>query len=150
MKAREFQYLASNLAEYGRSPSQYRTAISRTYYAAYNRSVELLENSNITIDKSAEGHQQVYLYFNNSGNKELQEVAQKLSGLRVKRNRADYRLDNPDVESKKNAKLTVQDTERILKTLDRVFSGKDSDQIVAAIRDYRRKTSGKKMGDPGS
>ena len=43
MKPKEFQDLALRLAEHGLFPSDFRTAISRSYYAVYNFGISLLK-----------------------------------------------------------------------------------------------------------
>lgn len=50
MNPREFQQLASKLAN-GNSPAEFRTAISRGYYAAYNVGVEALEQMGFRISE---------------------------------------------------------------------------------------------------
>ena len=108
MNPKEFQYLASGLVEKnGAFPSEYRTAISRSYYAVYNIGISLLNEMGFTIPKRIDAHVLMRRHFNNSGNIELIEAAEKINNLKTKRKHADYDLDRPDVEKKHNAKAIV-------------------------------------------
>jgi len=74
MNPREFQQLASKLAN-GNSPAEFRTAISRAYYAAYNVGVEVLEQMGFRISEGPAGHGEVRHHLNNSGDIEMMRVA---------------------------------------------------------------------------
>jgi uncharacterized protein (UPF0332 family) len=143
MNPKEFQYLASGLAEHGTSPSEFRTAISRAYYAAFNLGFNLLNELGLTIANNHEAHKQVYYHFNNSGDSDLIEVATKIDDLRTKRNHADYHLDRPDVEKQHNAKMYVYSADRLIKTMEKQCKGKNRSQIIKAMKDWRKKTSPK-------
>lgn len=140
MNPKEFQYLASGLVEKnGAFPSEYRTAISRSYYAVYNLGINLLKEMDFTIPKRLNAHVFMPRYFNNSGDSDLIEVATKIDDLRTKRNHADYDLDRHDVEKKHNAKAIVHLAARLIKTMEKQCTGENRSQIIKSIKDWRKK-----------
>ena len=139
MDSRQFQFLASRLAEHGAYPAEFRTAISRSYYAVFHFGLDLLCGMGFSIPQNHVAHEQVYRHLNNSGDIALVKVATKMSELRTKRNHADYRLDRSDVESKENAKMFVQSAERIIETMKKYCQGKDRNQILKNINDWKNR-----------
>ena len=59
MNPKEFQHLAFRLAEHGEFPSEFRTAISRSYYAVFNLGVILLKELGFTIPNNQYAHEEV-------------------------------------------------------------------------------------------
>jgi len=141
MKPRDFHHLALRLAEHGTSPPEFRTAISRAYFAVFNLGVELLEDMGFSIPKNAEGHKDLYLYFANSGDADIPNVANQLNNLRTKRNHADYRLAWRDIERQETAKLYAHNAGRMIDTLNSICSGKRRDQMIQSIQEWRQKIS---------
>ena len=141
MNPKDFQQLALGLAEHGAFPSEFRTAISRAYYAAFNLGFNLLNELDLTIANNHEAHKQVYYHFNNSEDSELIEVATKIDFLRTKRNHADYHLDRNDVENKQNAKAHVYLADRLINTMEKKLNGKNSNKIIKSMKKWRNKTS---------
>lgn len=142
MNPKEFQYLASGLVEKnGAFPSEFRTAISRSYYAVYNLGINLLKEMGFSIPKKSEAHEEMRRHFNNSGDIELIEAAEKIKDLKTKRKHADYDLDRPDVEKKQNAKAIVHSAARLVKTMEKQCTGENRSQIIKSIQDWRKKTS---------
>lgn len=118
MQPRQFQYLAERLAEHGAYPAEFRSAISRAYYAAFHLGLNLLGEMGFAIVQNQHAHTEVYRHLNNSGDTELLGAANKMNDLRTKRNHADYELDRPDVEQKKNAKMLVHQAARLIETIE--------------------------------
>ena len=141
MNPKEFQYFASGLVEHGVFASEFRTAISRSYYAVYNLGISLLKEMDFIIPVDSNAHKAVYYHFNNSGDSLLIEVATKIDDLRTKRNHADYDLDRPYVEKKQNAKAIVHSADRLIQTMEKQCTGKNRSQIIKSIQDWRKKTS---------
>ena len=83
MNPKEFQYFASGLVEHGVSASEFRTAISRSYYAVYNLGINLLKEMDFSIPKKSEAHEEMRRHFNNSGDVDLIEVAEKIKDLKT-------------------------------------------------------------------
>jgi len=139
MNPKEFQHLALRLAEHGAFPSEFRTAISRAYYAVYHIGINLLKELGFTIANNDQAHKQVYYHFNNSGDSELIEVATKIDDLRTQRNHADYHLERDDVEKKHNAKTHAHSADRLIKTMEKQCNGENRSQIIKSIEDWRKK-----------
>lgn len=139
MKPREFEYLAARLAERGTHPSEFRTAISRAYYAVYNVGVELLREMGVTPIEGPGGHGDVRRYFNYSGNSDVKKVASQMADLAASRVHADYHLDRNDVENKKKAKALVHQATRMIETLTKCCTGQRRDQIIKSIQELDRK-----------
>jgi len=141
MDPREFLKVASDLvALAGATPARIRTGINRAYYAAYNTGVELLIEMGCRIEKGPGGHGAVWKRLNNSGDAEVEKAGSQLWDLQGKRIKADYRLDNTDVEDQKTAQADVELARRIIRILDGCRNGSKRTQIIEAIRDWERKT----------
>ena len=139
MNPREFQHLASRLAEKGNFPSEFRTAISRSYYAVYNVGVELLKGMGFSPKEGPGGHGDVSDHFNYSGEPAVTRVASQMIDLAARRRHADYKLRRNDVEKKLTAVTLVHQAERMIETLDKTCFGDKREQIIESIRDWKRK-----------
>ena len=137
MEPRQFQYLAERLAEHGAYPAEFRSAISRAYYAAFHLGLNLLREMGFPIVQNQHAHEEVYRHLNNSCDGELVRAASKMNDLRTKRNHADYKLDRSDVEEKKNAKMIVHQAARLIETIERRCNSESRSQIIEAIQDWR-------------
>lgn len=132
MDAKQFQLL-------GCFPAEFRSAISRAYYAAYHVGLEFLNKMGFSISKNSEAHDAVCWHFNNSGDEDLKKIATKIGELRAKRNQADYQLNRTDVESKENAKLYVMSAGRIIESIEKCSKVKDSKLITEKIQSLKEK-----------
>ena len=141
MDPREFLKVAFELvAVAAATPARIRTGINRAYYAAYNTGVELLTGMGSRIPKNPAGHAAVWNRLSYSGDVEVVKAGSYLWDLQGKRIKADYRLDNTDVENQKTAQADVELARRIIQTLDTCRDGEKRTRIIAAIRDWERKT----------
>ena len=138
MDPREFLKVASELVA-GATPARIRTGINRAYYAAYNAGVEVLTEMGCTIEEGPGGHGEVRMRLNNSGDAEIEKAGSQLWDLQGKRIKADYRLDNTDVEDQKTAQADVELARRIIQILDACRSGSRRTQVIQAIKDWERK-----------
>ena len=144
MDPRDFLKTAKNLLKNDR-PANCRTVFNRSYYAAYNVGVDLLEDSGIRINKNATGHGQVNNYLGNCGVREIEEIQSKLTNLANQRIKADYRLSERTVEKIKNAEKAVMTSEDIIKTFELFYSNTGKKKISNGIKVYNQKikTAGK-------
>jgi len=122
-------------------PVNCRTAINRSYYAAYNVAVNLLGKSGVIVPKSGAGHGKVGKCLGNCGIKSLEEAQSKLSNLYSDRIKADYRLTNKAVEKKANAFKAVFRSEELIKTFDKYNSKEKRKKISEGIKIYNQKIS---------
>lgn len=89
MNPRDFLQVAVKLSK-GGTAAEYRTAISRAYYAAYHVGVEFLRGMDCHISEGPSGHGEVSRDFNNCGDSELSIAGSQLTVLHGKRIIADY------------------------------------------------------------
>jgi hypothetical protein len=136
----DFLRLAKDLLNKDK-PINCRTAINRSYYAAYNVAVNLVEKSHVIIPKSGAGHGEVGRCLGNCGIKALEEAQSKLLFLHNDRIKADYRLTNKAVEKKDNALKAVLSSEILIKTFDRYNSKQKRKKIFEGIEIYNQKIS---------
>jgi hypothetical protein len=81
-----------------------RSAVSRAYYYAFHVCLQFVEGCGIPLPKSAEAHAKLIMCLKNCGNLDLHCAGIALNELRTARNIADYRLDDPEYEQRKNAR----------------------------------------------
>ena len=140
MDPRDFLNLANELLKDDK-PSNNRTAISRSYYAAYNVAVHLLEKSSANIQKNTSGHGEVKNYLGNCGIKDLEEAQSKLTALHGDRIKADYRLKEYKAEKKDNAVKAVLTSKLIIDTFDRYNSREKRKNLAKGVEIYEQKIS---------
>ena len=94
MTGREFLTLAKRLAGAG-TEADWRTAISRAYYAAFHVAREMLEDLRFTVPRAERAHIYLSRRLANSGHSQTQQAGTDLNALRGDRNHADYDLHRP-------------------------------------------------------
>jgi len=143
MDPHQFLIWAQGRAEHGAYPVEFRSAISRAYYAAFHVGHILLKKMGFDVVEGPEAHNDVYKHLNNSGDDELAKAASKMNDLRTKRNHADYYLNRPDVEKKKNARMLVQQAARLIETIEKRCHSEKRSEIIIAIQEWKDRLSGK-------
>ncbi len=123
------------------TPIYCRTAINRSYYAAYNVAVNLLEKSDVTLPKSGPAHGEVSRCLGNCGIQALKEAQSKLTNLYGDRIKADYKLTNKTVEKRANALKAVLSSENLIKTLGQYDSKEKRKKIFEGVEIYNQKLS---------
>jgi len=141
MEPRHFQYLAESLSEHGAFPAEFRSAISRAYYAAFHFGLDSLKKMGFPIAQNQDSHQAVYRHLNNSRDGELVKAASMMNDLRTRRNHADYELDRTDVEKQKNAKMLVRQSARLIEIIEKRCNSESRPQIIEAIQDWKSRVS---------
>lgn len=137
MDPHDFHSLAERLAG-GATAAEYRTAVSRAYYAAFNVGAAHLRNLGFVIGRGAAAHSEVQRCLANAGDPAVAAAASDLGDLHSSRNRADYQLDRVDVEKAANASAVVALAADLIRTLDEAFQGPRRQQLQAAIQTWRR------------
>jgi hypothetical protein len=138
MNPRDFLQTAKDLLKSDK-PAACRTAFNRSYYAAYNVGVDLLEKSGHKVSRTAKAHNKVTTYLNNCAIQELVEAQQKLVNLYSDRIKADYQLWPSHVEKINNAKLAVKRAEIVIQTFDSYSSASARQRIAKGINSYKHK-----------
>lgn len=111
MNPREYLDLADFLI--GRSESasdeaRFRTSISRSYYAIYSATIELIEGIGFKLRRDPGGHQKAIHFLANSGVPEAQELGRILDTLRDERNAADYDMSVRGIDRRAAVRAVVQ------------------------------------------
>ena len=137
MDFRKFLALADRLAQ-GTSQAEWRTAISRAYYAAFHVAAERVEQMGFRVPRKTE---QIHVYvarrFGNAGIANVSSAGSDLNDLRTDRNRADY--EKATVITAANAADSVDIARRIIAVLDDLRKDAAlSTQITEAIKKYER------------
>jgi uncharacterized protein (UPF0332 family) len=94
MNPRDFLSLAEALIT-ELSEADWRTAVSRGYYAAFHVARELLEACGFVVPRADQAHAYLQLRLVNCGHADVGEAGRDLGDLRRLRNHADYDLDQP-------------------------------------------------------
>ena len=87
----DFLALAVRLASLP-SEAEWRTGISRAYYATFHAARELLEDLGFRVPRADRAHTYLSMRLNNCGDPAVQAAAADLKALRDYRNLADYDL----------------------------------------------------------
>ena len=94
MSPREFLEVAGEWVN-GTREAEWRSAVSRAYYAAFHVARALLRACGFTVPQGDQAHAYLWLRLANSGHPDVQRAGNVLNTLRTMRNRADYDLDQP-------------------------------------------------------
>jgi uncharacterized protein (UPF0332 family) len=115
MNWRDFLLLATRLAA-GSIEADWRTAVSRAYYATFHVARRLFIDLKFTVLRADRAHQYLVFRLSNSGEAVVEQVGRDLDTLRRLRNRADY--DEIPALPKTQAVAAVQLAEGIIQVLD--------------------------------
>jgi uncharacterized protein (UPF0332 family) len=134
MNGRDFLGVARRLAS-GPEEADWRSAVSRAYYAAFHVGCELLAGLRFGVPQADRAHSFVYVRLNNCGDPAAVKAGATLFDLRRNRNRADYAI-----RTRFPATMAVQavgDAELVIQTLDGL-SRASLTRITDAIKLYER------------
>jgi uncharacterized protein (UPF0332 family) len=115
MNWRDFLSLAARLAT-GTTEAEWRTTVSRAYYAAFHIARRLLADLKFTVPRADRAHQYLVFRLSNCGESAVEQVGRDLDTLRRLRNRADY--DEVPALTQAQAAAAVQLAEGIIQLLD--------------------------------
>jgi len=130
MNWRDFLLLARRLAG-GASEAEWRSAVSRAYYAAFHVARSLLSDLKFTVPRADRAHQYQVFRLSNSGEAAVEQAGRDLDTLRRLRNRADY--DETPTLPQSQAAAAVQVAEGILQALDAARTEPTRTQIMNAM-----------------
>jgi uncharacterized protein (UPF0332 family) len=91
MNHRDFLHVADDLVT-GLTEADWRSAVSRAYYAAFHTGRLLLEQCGFAVPRAEQAHAYLWLRLANCGQVDLQNAGNDLNTLRQMRNQADYDL----------------------------------------------------------
>jgi uncharacterized protein (UPF0332 family) len=89
MNWRDFLSLAARVAA-DATEAEWRTAVSRAYYAAFHVARQVLTDLNFTVPRADRAHQYLVFRLSNCGESAVEQSGRDLETLRRLRNRADY------------------------------------------------------------
>jgi uncharacterized protein (UPF0332 family) len=135
MDPRDFLTLAKSLQS-GKAEAEWRTAISRSYYAGFHAARQLLLGWGFQIGRTDQAHVGITRRLAAASVVELATASRELSDLRSKRNAADYDLDR--VCRTELATRCVKMADLILKLLAAEIPLPQQEQTIQAIREYER------------
>jgi uncharacterized protein (UPF0332 family) len=115
MNWRDFLLLATRLAA-GATEADWRTAVSRAYYAAFHIARRLLTDLKFIVPRADRAHQYLVYRLSNCGESAVVQAGRNLETLRRLRNRADY--DEVPALIQHQAAAAVQLAEGIIQVLD--------------------------------
>lgn len=135
MTGSDFLPLAHQLAAASSEP-EWRTAISRAYYAAFHIARQLLEELGFRVPWADRAHAYLTMRLNNCGDAQVQRAASELHSLRSLRNQADYDLQRPIRQSVAVAQAQI--SQQIIQTLILAKQEPARTSITDAMRVYER------------
>ena len=136
MDPRKFCELAGHLAVRS-DAAAHRSAISRAYYSLFHVVLQYMLKVKMPLPKKLpEGHETVYRLLYSSNDPILMEVARHLHGLHVRRNDADYDLDEVYMENSQTAMKYVEVAQRATDQFDQCCQ--DPTRMAQAMDNVRR------------
>jgi uncharacterized protein (UPF0332 family) len=135
MNARDFLTVADRLLQ-GTTEAEWRSALSRAYYAAFHVGLELLTACGFVVPARDRAHAFVWIRLANSGHAAVNHAGNGLRSLRGDRNWADYDLARPLAPAV--VAQRVQAAKAIVRALEAAGQDPLKSQITAAIRVYER------------
>jgi uncharacterized protein (UPF0332 family) len=79
----------------GTREAEWRSAVSRAYYAAFDTARQLLQAAGFVVPQAEQAPAYLWLRLANAGHPDIQRAGNDLRSLRRQRNWADYDLDQP-------------------------------------------------------
>ena len=121
----------------GSREADWRSAISRAYYAAFHKARRFLRHNGFDVPRAEQAHAYLWLRLSNSQHPDVVDSGQSLNDLRRTRNRADYDMDVAVVPA--DGFDGIQVAADIIQLLDDL--GKEATiraRVVEAIKIYER------------
>jgi uncharacterized protein (UPF0332 family) len=138
MKAEDFLAVAMEWQK-GTREAEWRSAVSRAYYAAFHFALATVTSYGVHFGKSSAAHDKLAMCLQHSGNLEVSDAGAKLHSLRRIRNNADYDLQSPAFSSPKAAETQTAFAKEVIAAV----AGIQADQqIVASIKTYAKEVLG--------
>jgi uncharacterized protein (UPF0332 family) len=135
MDFRDYLRLAAVLAN-GPGEAEWRSAVSRAYYAAFHVARRLLTSMGFRVPQADRAHAHLWLRLANSGHSDVQIAATRLNDLRRERNRADYDEGRPMRQA--TAAKHVQTAEEVVRVLDAASVAPTRSRVAGAMIVYER------------
>jgi hypothetical protein len=128
---REFLNLADELRQRNGVEAALRTAVSRSYYALYNRLHQEISAVQ-ALPTTPDAHQLVVTHVSRCRHVNLQRVGTHLQNLKAERIRADYRIGTVLTEGE--SAVSVANAQKAFALLDALSAAELQGQLRAALR----------------
>src|ERR1043166_7013556 len=135
MDARDYLRLAETLVA-GASEAEWRSAVSRAYYAVFHVARRLLLSCGFVVARADRAHAYLWRRLANCGDPDVQDAGNKLNALRGERNDADYDFDQPF--DKASVEVRVQRARKIVQSFEKAAKEPLKTQITDAMKTYER------------
>lgn len=135
MNFRDYLTLARTLAG-GTTEAEWRSALSRAYYAAFHVASLLLLDLSFRVPQADRAHGFLWLRLSNAGQADTMKAGSRLRLLRQQRNWADY--DDRRTITRTDAIHSVQEAEKIIQALDAAAIEPIRTQITDGMKIYER------------
>jgi uncharacterized protein (UPF0332 family) len=120
----------------GAGEAEWRSAVSRAYYAAFHEARELLRDLGFRVPRGDQAHAYLWMRLSNCGDPQVQLAGSELNRLRRDRNRADYDIEQDLLQADARADV------RLARTISQVFHAARAEptrsQVTDAMRVYER------------
>jgi uncharacterized protein (UPF0332 family) len=137
IKPEEYQTLAEIWITSG-SEAEWRSAVSRAYYAAFHAARQLLVALGFRVPRASQAHAYLWMRLSNCGDPVIQIAGADLNNLQSGRNEADYDFHLSFTQA--TALRLVQLARLIIQRLATGLVEPTRTQIRDAMRDYERVT----------
>jgi len=132
MRPREFYDYAARLAANGTRSAEFRTAVSRSYYAVYHVARELLAQLGGQFAER-DAHVDLRRHLEKTADQVLIKAADDLRRLHADRKTADYNLNDGTFENKKEALARVAKAQMVMERIERQCAGSERTRIAATL-----------------
>jgi uncharacterized protein (UPF0332 family) len=135
MDAHDYLTLAETLVG-GSVEAEWRSAVSRAYYAAFHVARNSLRACSFTVPRAEKAHTYLVYRLSNSGHADTEVAGRKLDLLRTWRNEADYDFDGTLDQG--DAATYVAKAKEVIQALRAAESDPIKTQITDAMKVYER------------
>ncbi len=135
MDPRKFLNQARRLAS-STEEEDWRTAVSRAYYAAFHVACDLMADLGFTVPNADRAHAYLWLRLQNCGNASVEKAGRDLNDLRRRRNNADYELSRPIRSNDPVA--AIREADSIILILETAAIEPIRSQITIAMKTYEQ------------
>ena len=141
MTGDQFIDVAGKIAATYSDPASCRTAISRAYYGGFHLAKVFLDEMGVRPPKNANAHVFIRQRLFNCGHKDAETVGALLWDLYADRLKADYDLDNANVEAVAYARTCVETARELESPLASCQPDASRARIKAGIDNYEKRIS---------
>jgi uncharacterized protein (UPF0332 family) len=135
MTGRDFLAVATALAA-GKTEAEWRSAISRAYYAAFHVAREFLTTLRFRVPAGEQAHAYIWLRLSNTGDPKNDVLGRLLRDLRGRRNTADYDLARARTAS--NAQDALNDAKDLIAQLAALSGSPTAVTLRDNVRNYEQ------------